>query len=545
MKKRVLVVMLLVLLFIVSICGCSQKSETNNTTVGTEELTTDIEAVENDSVISVEDEKRYPLFRYAISAAPDELVPWSPYGEGKKFIYQVLYESLFDVIDDEYIPLIGKSYKIIDDLHYEVELFDYVYDTDGNHITADDIIYCYEYFAQSGFNVKYAAYESIEKIDDYTVMFTWTRPITGIGDLEHIFGNTKIYSNKASETHNLATDPVGTGPYKVTEYVSGSSVTLEADDNYWQSDEEYIHPRHYRNVQTIKIVVIGEASQNVVALQTGEIDFSSNITEEALPIFVNSDYAKDYTLNMLASTDVHLLGCDASNGVTSDLNFRKAVYYGLDNELIAEAVGSAYPLKSMSAPNYADANMAMDELLTYNGIYDPELAKEYLTETSYNGEKLTLLCKSTERAKKTATIIQALLMEIDINVDIKSLDNNLYNASLTEPDGYDLILGDIGGSFMIGSQNRICNTKDYGNGKSFALVDDPKLVEIFSFANMKANWNAENTMALFEYITDNAYYNYLFAVEKPMIYTKDVADAYIDPAWGFTFMPQACTYEIN
>ena len=544
MKKATiskLLATLVVLCLLLTGCGNSGTPTGNEdtTNVGTN-------APEASETSTSSSSKRYPLIRYAIPEAPNNLAPWDPYSEAKRFIYTALFESLFNVEGDNFLPLIGKEIKEVDDTHWDVTIFDYVYDSEGNHITADDVVYCYNKFANSGFAVKYGAFGGIEKIDDYTVRFTWTHPITGVGELEHVLGRTLIYSQAADQKHNMSTEPVGTGPYVLKEFVSGSSVKLKARDDYWQTDEQYIHPRQKRNVDEIECVVISEAAQNVVALQTGTIDVSYNITEDALPLFEDGgQYSDKYTLKSAITTSVYLLACDASNGITADANFRRAVYYALDNDKIAEAVGSAYPLKSMNNPNYADAVPQMDNLETYNNTYDPNKAKEYLTKTNYNGETLTLVCRSSEVAKNAATMIQAMLGDVGINIEIKALDNNLYNAAITDPNAYDLIIGDIGGTLMVGSQNRICNNNEYGNGMSFAFVNDPKLDELYDFVNTRENWNAENLTKLYQYITDNAYYNYLFALTKPFVYTKDITDPYIDPSWDFTFMPQGCTYKVK
>ena len=88
---------------------------------------------------------------------------------------------------------IRDRYKEVDDLHWQVEIYDYIYDSEGNHITADDVVFSFNELVESGNAFKYASFESVKKIDDYTVEFTWTAPIDSVGALEwplsliHIF----------------------------------------------------------------------------------------------------------------------------------------------------------------------------------------------------------------------------------------------------------------------------------------------------------------------------------------------------------------------
>lgn len=77
-----------------------------------------------------------------------------------------------------------------------------------------------------------------------------------------------VVSQKSyEEIGGFADKPIGTGPYVVSEYVSGAHLTLKANDKYWQT-AELRDSNHKANVETIEYDIIAEASQHVIALST-------------------------------------------------------------------------------------------------------------------------------------------------------------------------------------------------------------------------------------------------------------------------------------
>ena len=79
--------------------------------------------------------------------------------------------------------------------------------------------------------------ESIEKTGDYSIRFTWKRD--SAGEFEDAMSKVLVVSQKAYEESGdcMRTKPVGTGPYYVKDWSTGTSLTLAKNENYWQKPE--------------------------------------------------------------------------------------------------------------------------------------------------------------------------------------------------------------------------------------------------------------------------------------------------------------------
>ena len=433
-------------------------------------------------------EQRYPKIVIALNSDPQDLVPNNVNSGAKPFIYQNIYETLFDLESNDYIPVLAKGYTVIDDLHWQVEIYDYIYDSAGNHITADDVVFATKWLVESGFAFKYYMFGDITKVDDYTVEYTWTKPITDFGELEFPWCRTIIFSQEAFKSGNFATDPVATGPYVVTSFVSGSKVVLDANDNYWQTDKSLISLRHQSHVQTIEYDIIAESSQHVIALETGTIDYSQQVPNENLAGFQDGgEFGDEYNVDIATGSFVYGLVINQSEGNPgNDLNFKLAVYYAIDNESVATALGGTFiPSKAFGTPHFADYVPAWDDTPNYINTYDPDLAKEYLDKSTYTGQTLKFVTMSDETAKTMATVIQSFLLNIGINTEIETTEPNLMGGYFIDPTTFDIIINGMGGGSQIGEWNRVMNNQELGTDYSVGFVKDPELQRLFEIA--KAN----------------------------------------------------------
>ncbi|MDL2319450.1 ABC transporter substrate-binding protein, partial [Eubacteriales bacterium OttesenSCG-928-A19] len=277
-----------------------------------------------------------------INADPGDLSPWGPNSTGRTATTDNLYQSLAVCAGGEIYGVLMKEYVLAEDESYmDVYLYDYIHDSAGNHMTASDIVFSFDKCIELG-NVNGLSYiDSAEAIDDYTVRFNFGKTLY-VYDLETLFETFYIVTEAAYEASadGMSTMPVTTFPYKVTDYTSGYLLTLEKVDDYWQTDEAAIHPRHKANVNTINYYIITETAQMTMALENGSIDMSWAVSTDDLYVFQEGgSQAGNYWVHQAPDNLVMQLFANCSDDkATSNVDLRKAIYYAVDSNIVLQSV---------------------------------------------------------------------------------------------------------------------------------------------------------------------------------------------------------------
>lgn len=534
--------------------GCGGSTETSGdvaaapeTSAAQEEGSAGADAPEADESrkSTANSDELYEKVTIGISEDPNDLSPTGYGAYSYMGMAPIFYESLFDLRDNDYVPILAKDYEEIDDLHWDVHLYDYIQDSAGNAITADDVVFSYQVLIDSGQAMRYDYFENVEAVDDYTVRFTWAKPVDAVAALEWPWCRTWIISQKAYESGNFTSQPISTGPYKVSEYVVGSHVSLERNENYWQKPE-LTDMDHRANVETIEYDIIAETSQHVIALSTDTIQYSQYVPGENLGDFAeNGQYADGHEVYVTQGSALEVLMANCTEGkITADPNFRLALWYALDNEAIATAVGTYLPAKAFGTPFFGDYVDAWESAEgNYQAVMDQEKAKEYLDKTDYNGETLVLYGTSDEACKTALTMIQALLLNVGINTEIKVDDGNMLEDNMLDPSTWDILYKDCGGGCQIGEFNRFMNRNEFGTGSNMAFINDDKLQELFETASILDTHDDEHMTALVDYVQENGYF---YAVCSPQI-NAVYSDCFATLAFheGEFLRPGACEYYLD
>lgn len=533
----------------ISTAACGNSNSTTTEAVEETEAANTIEEsgieVDETRELATKD-NRLDSVTVALDADPIDLLPHSPNNQNKGYITRLIYEPLFYCEDNIYYPILAEGYEVVDDTHWKVTLRDDIYDTDNNHITADDVVYSYDWLVDTGYVNRFDAYGGVEKTGDYEVVFTWTSPVDGLAEVDSPLSSF-VFSEKAFNDHNFATDPVGTGPYKLEKFTAGSEITVVANDDYWayKAGEDLCY-RQQSNVEKIIYKIITEASQNVTGLATGNLDMSMNIPSDSMAEFSDGGmYADDFNVTIRNATAVCWLTWNETEGkITADENFRLACAYALNNEAIAKVGGlytAATAFCSPSAGEWGDDLVVNDGYITTT---DLDLAKEYLDKTAYNGETLYVLSYNSEAYKNIATMIVTCLSQIGINAEVKAVDNNDFDADMGDPDAFDMASGYFGGAYLPSGLNRIINYGDFIPDAGAGFIRDKELLTLWQTCNTTETYTHENVKACLDYMYDKVYF-YPTAVQYVVAVTSNkVASVFYQTATT-TIWPNACDYYVS
>ncbi|HWX49217.1 MAG TPA: ABC transporter substrate-binding protein [Roseomonas sp.] len=217
--------------------------------------------------------------------------------------------------------------------------------------------------------------------------------------------------------------PIGTGPFKLAEFVPGSHARLVRFDNYKPNTgfEQVTGFGGYKVacLDSVTFRIVTEASARVAGLETGELQGVEDIPTKSVEAMRKNP---NVTVLPLKNWWIQIALPNTALPPTDNLMFRKAVQAALGMEDIMDAatdnnyslnVGFQYP----NQPSYTDAGKE-----TYN-INDPDLAQKYLKESGYKGEPIYILTnRDYAPMYNAALVMQQQLQAIGIKAELKVTD---------------------------------------------------------------------------------------------------------------------------
>ncbi len=526
MKKKVLALFLAGMMTVTMLAGCGGKNEDADSPAGMtqseqqeekeeEQLNTAGEIMaETDSEAKAAQAGEVST---AISYDVSNLAPWSSATSGRLSLMQTLYEYLayYDSESDTGLSgILMKECERIDDFTMRVTIYDTIYDSAGNHLTAQDVAFCFNTWAEMGNSVKCKLLDSCSVVDEYTVDIKLNTD--SVGDIENMMcGLVPIVTQAAYESSDdeMIEHVVSTSPYIVTDYVEGSTLTVEKNENYWQKDESLISPFSLANADKITFHIVTEASQVSTNLETNVVDIAANMSSAEVARFEADD---NYNVFAIAGSNFHWITFNCSEGglFYNNPEFRKAICYAIDAGGIVEGVfnGGAKVSKAYGNPECVDYNRAWDSEEYYE--YNIEKAKELLASSGADtSQVIRIMYPQTSVNKSMAQIIQSYLLEIGLNCELLGYESALYQTYKTEAGEWDIILDEKQSVDYVTSLASTLQVS--GSTPAICLVEDEKLQELVSLVQSNEGHTEENINAYMGYIKDECY---VYAICQANIY---------------------------
>ncbi len=316
--------------------------------------------------------------------------------------------------DGTIVPELAESWEQVDDTTYIFKLRQDVKFSNGDPMTAEDVVYSLARSASSPTTSALAGmidYENCSAVDEYTVELKTIQPYAPI--LAHLAQECiAIVSKSVTEANDgsVDADPCGTGPYMLSEWVAGDHITLVENPYYW-GEKPYI--------PTVLFRIIPEGSTRTLELESGGVDIVLDLPEsDVARVSANQNLVVDKMSNFY-NYHVYL---NQKNQYLKDENIRKAISCALDRDAIVQVAseGTKKPLYGYLCSGVWGYS---DDIEKYE--YDLDRAKEYMAAAGYpdGGFELGFLCNSATIYVTAAEIIQSMLSEIGITVNITSTDS--------------------------------------------------------------------------------------------------------------------------
>jgi ABC-type transport system substrate-binding protein len=202
------------------------------------------------------------VINVGLNADPGDLSPWAPVSTGRSDTEEMLYQALATNVNGEPESLLYKEYILsADEKYVDVFLYDYIHDSAGNPLKASDVVFSFDKAKATGNVRAISISDKAEVLDEYSVRFYLNKTLF-VGELPGLLTQFYIVTRAAYEASpdGMATNPVGTGPYKVTKYTSGYMLTFEKVPDYWQTNDALTPARAKTNVKTINYYIIDRKS---------------------------------------------------------------------------------------------------------------------------------------------------------------------------------------------------------------------------------------------------------------------------------------------
>ena len=282
----------------------------------------------------------------------------------------------------------------------------------------------------------FADVETITAPDPTTVIFNLKSPNAAlIAYMAH--PNTGIVSKKIGEANadlSKKETAIGSGPFKLAEWVPDNFMRFDANKDYYVSGQPYL--------DGIRINVVPDESGIAAALRTKAADMAI-ITNANVARTLRSE--STITLSSKPSLSYNLLFLNTKRPPFDNLKVRQAIAYAIDRKAIIDAVAFGEgEVTGPIAPALANYALPTSQYPLYTR--DVTKAKQLLQEANVGPVSFTILTSTTEPAygKDIAQLVQAQLAEVGITMKIETTELTQYVDRWLKAD-FDMATGLNGG----------------------------------------------------------------------------------------------------
>jgi peptide/nickel transport system substrate-binding protein len=343
-------------------------------------------------------------------------------------------------------------------------------------------------------------YEVIRDIivkDDYTLTFA-LKTTTANFLLTMARQGSVIYPREAVDT--LKSEPIGTGPFKLGEWVRGDRIVLVKNPDY--------HVKGLPKLDRVTYRFISDPTAALAALKAGDVDaVTFGLGPEHIP-----DLQKDPRFQVIIgeTTNDVIMSMNNSRKPFTDVRVRRAVTYGINKPEVVK--GAMFGLGRVLGTNVDPLNPYFVDM---SGAmpYDPAKAKKLLAEAGYpNGFDAVLkVAPQYYYTVRTGEVLADQLQKVGIKIKIEQIEWGQWLSRVWKDADYDLTIIGHAEAWDIGN---------YANPKYYFRYDSPEFQKLFQ--------ESETT------VDDKARRELYVKMQKKLVEDAPVVWLYIHPRLAVT-----------
>ncbi|MFC2070338.1 ABC transporter substrate-binding protein [Chloroflexota bacterium] len=232
---------------------------------------------------------------------------------------------------------------------------------------------------------------------------------------------------------------VGTGPFILTDFVSGSSATLVRNPNYWETDPAGPGKgNQLPYVDGVKLLIIPDLSTRLSALRTGKVDILNNVAWEDAELLMKAN--SDLLYKKFYSDARHCIAMrtDKPELPYSDKNVRRALMMATDFETIRDTWGGGeaqiltWPIHytKEEAPSYLGLDdPEMPDSVKELYVYNTDKAMQLLDDAGYpDGFSTKVTCANFPADVDYLSIIKDQWSKVNVELTIESLEPGAFTS---------------------------------------------------------------------------------------------------------------------
>jgi len=318
---------------------------------------------------------------------------------------------------------------------------------DGKPFTSADVLYTYQATIDPKTPTAYAGdflkVKKVEAPDDYTFRVTYDKPFApALISWSSAILPRHLLEGKDITKSSLSRKPIGTGPYKFKEWVTGQKIALVSNPDYFEG-QPYIDGRITRIIPDSATMFLELRAQNIGMMGLTPLQYTRQ-TE-------NNLFKNNFNKYRYLSFAYTFMGYNLKNPLFADKRVRQAISYAINKDEIISGV--LLKLGKPANGPYKPGTWAFnDKVKVYN--YNPQKALALLNEAGWKktgGEGLLkkdgepfifeiVTNQGNETRQKCAEIIQRQLKEIGITVKIRVLEWSAFVTDFINKRRFDAVI---------------------------------------------------------------------------------------------------------
>jgi peptide/nickel transport system substrate-binding protein len=315
-------------------------------------------------------------------------------------------------------PALAESWQAVDDRTYVYKLRQGVKFHDGSEMTADDVKASLDLLRNppppgQAFSF-YPKIASVDATDKYTVTIRLTEPDPALVGYTTWTRYSNIMPRGMYDRVNILTGGIGTGPYRLAEFVPDDHAVLTRHADYWNAGLPYI--------DQIDIKVLGDEQARVAGLRSGAVDVVADVSPDVVKTLRNDSNLTVLTGLQARYLEIQFTTKSPDRKPWHDIRVRQAINFAINRQDVADKVyGGEAEVSSIMPTGYGDWPLPVAELRDNYLRFDPDKARALMADAGL-ADGFAVTCQSFALPRdytQAAEVVREHLKAIKIDLTVQ------------------------------------------------------------------------------------------------------------------------------